>query len=186
MLFTEQIYDEYALQAFQVNSIDYSLKPIQKEDLEQSLAKLRHLTSPDKTTPTAALPLNLEVLLRGLQAQQQAREYRQRFPVRQGQRLHSVEVSEAACFYTEERVSFFRSWNNQKYILDYTLDEIEEMVDPHFFFRVSRSLILTHRAVEQIQPYFGNRLVLQLKPPTDKEAVVSREKVTDFKQWMGN
>jgi len=125
-------------------------------------------------------------LLRGLQAQQQAREYRQRFPVRQGQRLHSVEVSEAACFYTEERVSFFRSWNNQKYILDYTLDEIEEMVDPHFFFRVSRSLILTHRAVEQIQPYFGNRLVLQLKPPTDKEAVVSREKVTDFKQWMGN
>ena len=104
---------------------------------------------------------------------------------RQGQRLLSVEVSEIAYFFTDERFSFFRSYSGQKFLVDYTLDELADALDPELFFRVSRSLIVTHTAVEQMQPYFGNRLALTLRPPLDKEALVSREKVSDFKKWMG-
>ncbi|WP_266366923.1 LytR/AlgR family response regulator transcription factor [Tellurirhabdus rosea] len=176
-------YDEYALQAFKVNSIDYLLKPILKEDLQRSLKKFRDLRG-TKPAGTTALP-NLDKLLQELQRQQAPKDYRQRFLVRQGQRLLSVEVGEIAYFYTEDGFSFFKTWQNQKFLVDYTLDELADALNPTNFFRINRGLILTHRAVEQMQPYFGNRLSLTLKPVFDKEALVSREKVSDFKKWMG-
>lgn len=182
-------YDEYALQAFKVNSIDYLLKPIQREDLQRSLKKLRDLTSVSENTPSALdlQPLNIEKLLRELQGQGNlsSKEYRKRFLVKQGQKLISVEVGDILYFYTDERFSFFRTRSNQKFLVDYTLDELADTLDPVQFFRPNRGLILTHGAVEQIQPYFGNRLALTLKPAFDKEALVSREKVSDFKVWMG-
>lgn len=182
-------YDEYALQAFKVNSIDYLLKPIQREDLQRSLKKLRDLMSlngrPDAPTDTPAF--NIEKLLRELQGQGNpaGREYRKRFLVKQGQKLLSVEVGDILYFYTDERFSFFKTRSNQKFLVDYTLDELADSLDPGQFFRVNRGLIVTHNAVEQIQPYFGNRLALTLRPAFDKEAIVSREKVSDFKVWMG-
>jgi two-component system, LytTR family, response regulator LytT len=175
-------YDEYALQAFKVNSIDYLLKPIQKEDLQRSLKKLRDLRG---NPQPATVPFSIEKLIKELQLQQQPSEFRKRFLVRQGQRLLSIETSEIAFFYTDERFSFFRTYTNQKFLVDYTLDELSDNLDPQHFFRISRSVIVTHRAVEQIQPYFGNRLSLLLQPAFDKEAIVSREKVSDFKKWMG-
>lgn len=182
-------YDEYALQAFKVNSIDYLLKPIQKEDLQRSLAKLRALTTaktPDDSV-TASQAINLEKLLRELQAGSNpaSKEYRKRFLVKQGQKLLSVEVGDILYFYTDERFSFFRTRVGQKFLVDYTLDELADSLDPVQFFRPNRGLIVTHGAVEQIQPYFGNRLALTLKPAFDREALVSREKVSDFKNWMG-
>ncbi len=182
-------YDEYALQAFKVNSIDYLLKPIQKEDLQRSLKKLRDLAP--TTDLTASAPavqsINIEKLLRELQAGNNpaGKEHRKRFLVKQGQKLLSVEVGDILYFYTDERFSFFRTRAGQKFLVDYTLDELADSLDPVQFFRVNRGLILTHGAVEQIQPYFGNRLALTLKPAFDKEALVSREKVSDFKNWMG-
>jgi DNA-binding LytR/AlgR family response regulator len=180
-------YDEYALQAFKVNSIDYLLKPIQKEDLQRSLKKfydLRNQGQAEETT-TAQQPLNLDKLLRELQLQQQPKDYRKRFLVRQGQRLLSIETSEIAYFYTDERFSFFRTHTNQKFLVDYTLDELADALDPIHFYRINRGMLVTHRAVDQMQPYFGNRLALTLRPVFDKEAIVSREKVSDFKKWMG-
>lgn len=178
-------YDEYALQAFKVNSIDYLLKPIQKEDLQRSLKKFQDLSSRHKMQPAEAEPtLNLNKLLRDLQVQQH-KDYRRRFLVRQGQRLLSVEVQEIAFFYTDERFSFFKTWQNQKFLVDYTLDELESALDPAQFFRVNRGLIITHNSIEQMQPYFGNRLALTLRPSFEKEALVSREKVSDFKVFMG-
>ncbi|QMW04881.1 LytR/AlgR family response regulator transcription factor [Spirosoma foliorum] len=182
-------YDEYALQAFKVNSIDYLLKPIQREDLQRSLKKLHDLTSVGghATSSLEVQPLNIEKLLRELQGQGNlsSKEYRKRFLVKQGQKLISVEVGDILYFYTDERFSFFRTRTNQKFLVDYTLDELADSLDPVQFFRPNRGLILTHGAVEQIQPYFGNRLALTLKPAFDKEALVSREKVSDFKVWMG-
>lgn len=178
-------YDEYALQAFKVNSIDYLLKPIQKDDLQRSLKKFRDLNVRRTEVDTSAnQAINLDKLLRELQLQQ-PKEYRRRFLVRLGQRLLSVEVQDIAFFFTDERFSFFKTWNNQKYLIDYTLDELEEALDPGMFFRINRGVIVTHGTVEQIQPYFGNRLSLTLKPVFEKEAIVSREKVSDFKIWMG-
>lgn len=178
-------YDEYALQAFKVNSIDYLLKPIQKDDLQRSLKKFRDLKARRTEADNASnQTINLDKLLRELQLQQ-PKEYRRRFLVRLGQRLLSVEVQDIAFFFTDERFSFFKTWNNQKYLIDYTLDELEDALDPSVFFRINRGVIVTHNTVEQIQPYFGNRLSLTLKPTFEKEAIVSREKVSDFKIWMG-
>jgi len=177
-------YDEYALQAFKVNSIDYLLKPVQREDLTRSLKKYHDLTG-QRPADLAQLPINLEKVLLNWQAQQQPKAYRKRFLVRQGQRLVSVEVGDIAYFYSDERFSFFRCHSGQKYLVDYTMDELADNLDPEMFSRISRSLIVTHQAVEQMQPYFGNRLALTLTPAFEKEALVSREKVSDFKKWMG-
>lgn len=174
-------YDEYALQAFKVNSIDYLLKPVQREELERGLRKYHDLSA--RAQPS--LPFNLDQVLQVWRNQLQTKEYRKRFLVRQGQRLLSVEVAEIAFFFTDERFSFFKTHSGQKFLVDYTLDELTDMLDPDLFFRISRGVIVTHASVEQIQPYFGNRLALGLKPVFEKEALVSREKVSDFKKWMG-
>lgn len=178
-------YDEYALRAFRVNSIDYLLKPVQRDELERSLKKYKDLALRPQPVSDTGLPFNLSQVLQLWQNQQQRQEYRKRFLVRQGQRLLSVEVTDIAYFYTEERFSFFRTLTGQKFLVDYTLDELSDSLDPDLFFRVSRSVIVTHGSVEQIQPYFGNRLALTLRPVFDREALVSREKVSDFKKWMG-
>lgn len=175
-------YDEYALQAFKVNSIDYLLKPIQREDLSRSLKKFKDLR---KTASQAVPPtINLEKLLQELQGKH-SKEYRKRFLVNQGQRMISVEVKDIAYFYTEDRFAFFRTWTNQKFLVDYTLDELEKSLEPELFYRVNRGIMVSHSAVKQIQPYYGNRLSLVLNPAIEKEALVSREKVSDFKLWMG-
>ncbi len=181
-------YDEYALQAFKVNSIDYLLKPIQKEELQRSLKKFydlrSHSASSGNGEASNALSLNMDKLLRELQLHP-SKEYRKRFLVRQGQRFLSIETGEIAYFFTDDRYSFFVTHTNQKFLVDYTLDELSTVLDPNHFFRINRGMILTHRTVEQMQPYFGNRLALTLRPAFDKEALVSREKVSDFKKWMG-
>lgn len=177
-------YDEYALQAFKVNSIDYLLKPVQLEDLQRSIKKFYDLTG-QRGTSAISLPPNLESILKNLHLQQPPADYRKRFLVKQGQKLLSIETSEIAYFYIDESVSFFKTHVAQRFMVDYRMDEMELFLDPDRFFRVNRSMIVTHSSVVQIQPYYNNRLVLALKPVFEKEAIVSREKTNDFKKWMG-
>ena len=94
-------------------------------------------------------------------------------------------VEEIAYFFSDGRLNFFKTFDNRKFVLDYTMDDLEEMLDPEKYFRISRSFYISVESVDQIHEYFGNRLLLHLKPTVDKEAVVSREKVSDFKKWMG-
>jgi len=178
-------YDEYALQAFKVNSIDYLLKPVQKEDLQRSLKKYHDLTGYQKDKGLAAVPSGLESILKSFQMLPPIVEYRKRFLVKQGARLLSVEVSEIAYLFIDEGISFFKNHQGQKFAVDYRIEELVDLLDPESFMRINRSLIVTHRAVVQIQPYYNNRLALTLKPPFDREAIVSREKSNDFKKWMG-
>ncbi|ULQ57700.1 LytTR family DNA-binding domain-containing protein [Flavihumibacter rivuli] len=178
-------YDEYALKAFKVNSVDYLLKPIQKEDLEQALEKFRKLKKIYGGGEPAGSNFNVESLVKELQQRLQPRDYRKRFLVKHAQKLVSVEVEDIAYFYSDGRVNFFKTNDNRKFIVDYTMDELEEMLDPDLYFRISRSFYVSIDAVDQIHEYFGNRLLLHLNPPVDKEAIVSREKVTEFKKWMG-
>jgi two-component system, LytTR family, response regulator LytT len=111
--------------------------------------------------------------------------YRTRFLVRQGQKFASVETGEIAYFFSEGRFIFFKTFDNQKYLVEYTLEELEEMLNPQNFFRINRSLVVSFKGVEQIHPYFGNRLKLYLQPSAEKDIIVSREKVQDFKNWLG-
>ena len=172
-------YDEYALKAFKVNSVDYLLKPIQKEELQAALNKFQ------KIKGNSAVDVNMEILIKELQQKLQPKEYRKRFLVKHGQKLVSVEIDEIAYFYSDGRLNFFKTYDNKKFVVDYTMDELEEMLEPEKYFRISRSFYVAVNSIDKIDDYFGNRLILQLKPVVDKEALVSREKVTDFKKWMG-
>lgn len=178
-------YDEYALKAFKVNSIDYLLKPVQKEELEAALGKYKKMQV--QFGPKEAVPEEekLDSLLKELRQRLQPKEYRQRFLVKQGQKLVSVEIGEIAYFFSDGRLNFFKTMDNRKFVVDYTMDELEDMIDPRHFFRISRAFYVSVNSIEKIDEYFGNRLILGLKPAIDKEALVSREKVMDFKKWMG-
>jgi two-component system response regulator LytT len=179
-------YDEYALKAFKVNSVDYLLKPVQKEELQAALQKYKNLHATAKPSDgNGKADINLESLVRELQQKLQPKEFRKRFLVKHAQKLVSVEIDEIAYFYSDGRLNFFKTTDNKKYVVDYTMDELEEMLDPEKYFRISRSFYVSVNSIDKIDDYFGNRLILQLKPAVDKEALVSREKVTEFKKWMG-
>ena len=178
-------YDEYALKAFKVNSIDYLLKPVQKEDLESALNKYREMKNMYASSAESGAPVNMDALVKELQQKLQPKEFRKRFLVKHGQKLVSVEVDEIAYFFSDGRLNFFKTDDNRKFVVDYTMDELEEMLDPQKYFRISRAFYVSVRSIGQIHDYFGNRLLLHLKPAVDKEAIVSREKVSDFKKWMG-
>jgi two-component system response regulator LytT len=177
-------YDEYALKAFKVNSVDYLLKPVQKEDLEAALDKYRQMKKM-YGSDTDSSTISLDVLVKELQQKLQTKDYRKRFLVKHGQKLVSVEVDEIAYFFSDGRLNFFKTFDNRKFVVDYTMDELNDMLDPDKYFRISRSFFISVNSVAQIHDYFGNRILLHLKPETDKEAIVSREKVTDFKTWLG-
>ena len=174
-------YDEYALKAFKVNSVDYLLKPVQKEELEAALKKYRELKSGAVSTDTS----DINNLIKELQNKLQPKEFRKRFLVKQAQKLVSIEVDDIAYFYSDGRLNFFKTNDNRKFVVDYTMDELSDMLDPEKYFRISRAFYVSINSVDQIHDYFGNRLLLHLKPTVDKEALVSREKVMDFKKWMG-
>jgi two-component system response regulator LytT len=176
-------YDEYALKAFKVNSIDYLLKPIQKEDLESALQKYRQMKNMYASGRTP--DLNVDNLVKELRQKLQPKEYRKRFLVKHAQKLVSIEVEEIAYFFSDGRLNFFKTYDNKKFVVDYTMDELEDMLDPERYFRISRAFYIAVDSVDQIHDYFGNRLLLHLKPAVDKEALVSREKVAEFKKWMG-
>jgi DNA-binding LytR/AlgR family response regulator len=178
-------YDEFALKAFKVNSVDYLLKPIQKEDLETALEKFKKMKESFGGSINNTPDLSIDTIVKELQQKLQPKEYRKRFLVKHAQKLVSINCDEIAYFYSDGRLNFFKTTDNRKFVVDYTMDELEEMLDPKEYFRISRSFYVSVASIEKIEDYFGNRLILNLNPPVDKEALVSREKVTDFKKWMG-
>lgn len=175
-------YDEYALKAFKVNSVDYLLKPVQKDELEAALNKYKELNASDTSGNNSS---DINNLIKELQSKLQPKEFRKRFLVKQAQKLVSIEVEDIAYFYSDGRLNFFKTRDNRKFVVDYTMDELSDMLDPEKYFRISRSFYVSVDSIDQIHDYFGNRLLLNLTPALDKEALVSREKVMDFKKWMG-
>ena len=175
-------YDEYALKAFKVNSVDYLLKPVQKDELEAALNKYKELNASDTSSNNSS---DINNLIKELQSKLQPKEFRKRFLVKQAQKLVSIEVEDIAYFYSDGRLNFFKTRDNRKFVVDYTMDELSDMLDPEKYFRISRSFYVSVDSIDQIHDYFGNRLLLNLTPALDKEALVSREKVMDFKKWMG-
>lgn len=171
-------YDEYALKAFKVNSVDYLLKPVQTEELQAALNKFNKLK-------TGKQDISIESLVKELQQKLQTKEYRKRFLVKHAQKLVSIDAQDIAYFYSDGRLNFFKTKDNRKFVVDYTMDELEDMLNPEDYFRISRSFYVSIDSVDKIDEYFGNRLILGLKPALDKEALVSREKVSEFKKWLG-
>jgi two-component system response regulator LytT len=173
-------YDEFALQAFKVNSIDYLLKPIKKEDLKNSLDKYHQMKEKFAKSPS----FQIDSLLNELKLQSK-KACRNRFLVKQGSRLISVDVSNIAYFYVDGRLCFFKTWDRTRYVIDYTLDELADMLDPEQFFRAGRGFIVHIKSIAQIHQYFNSKLKLELNPITEKEVIISKEKTMEFKEWMG-
>lgn len=185
-------YDDYALQAFKVNSVDYLLKPVQKEDLSNAINKYRELKV-QYSREASPVSSSIESLLLSLvgtttvvpTTPAETKTYRSRFLVKHLQKFVPVEVADIAYFWSEGRVNFFKTKTGQKYLVEYTMEEIESMLDPRSWFRVSRQFIVSVPSVAEIHPYFNNRLLLHLSPKEPEEVTVSRERVGDFKVWLG-
>jgi len=170
-------YDQYAIEAFKVNSIDYLLKPVGIDDLRNALNKFSTLHKPSSSLGT------LEQFLQHFQKMNQS--YRERFLVKTGSRYVSLETDMIAYFYFQDRVTFIKTWKDENYIVDFSMDELEQLLSPTDFFRVNRQFIVNHRSVTNIQDYFNNKLLLTLKPQASQEVVISRERAAEFKIWMG-
>ncbi len=172
-------FDEYALEAFKVNSIDYLLKPITFSDLEKALSKFENLKeslSKDSTQP------NLYEAL----AQLQNKSYKTRFMVKLGEHIRSIPTENIAFFYAEGRDVYLVTDEKRKFIIDYKLEQLEGLLDPKLFNRLNRSFILNINGIKDVVMYSNSRLKIFLHFDFDKEIIVSREKVSPFKEWFND
>ena len=180
-------YDEFALKAFKVNSIDYLLKPIKPEELKVALDKFKNLRkqSVSEDTKSGTQQQSIERLVETLVAQQHGEKYRNRFLVKSGQRLMPIGSESISYFFTEDKIVFMRTKENNKFAMDYTLDELEQQLDPRHFFRANRQYILNSICIDEIHTWFNGKLKVTIKPKPDEEVIVSRERAGDFKEWLG-
>ena len=169
-------FDQYTLNAFKVNSIDYLLKPIEQDELQFAMDKFESVHN----YRPALQPEVIANLVKALESP----TYKQRFLVKSGKELIYIPTKEVAYFYAEDGLTFLSSVQNRRYILDHTIEQIESLVDPGRFFRISRKCIVCLDAIHKIQPYFSGRLRLELKYDTTIEMNVSRNRVNDFKNWI--
>ncbi|MCM5663672.1 LytR/AlgR family response regulator transcription factor [Galbibacter mesophilus] len=172
-------YDEYALQAFKLNSIDYLLKPIDEEELSQAVKKYEHFKPVDKD-----VQLNFEDIKK-LLVDPLERDYKKRFTVKVGQHIKLIPSNDVVCFYSENKGTYLHTNEGRSYLLDNSLETVQEDLDPEKFFRVSRKFCINVDAVKDIVSYTNARLQLKLYNFSDQEVIVSRERVKDFKDWLG-
>ncbi|QHL88431.1 response regulator [Nibribacter ruber] len=177
-------YDAYALRAFKANSIDYLLKPIDDEDLTKALQKLQRLTT--SSSPTPAPDASLHLLQQALQQLQSpsARAYKNRFVLKVGEHLRAIPIEEIDFFYSFEKATFLQTADNRRFALDYTMDQLEQLVNPQQFFRVNRGYLVQLQAIKDIIHYTNSRLKLVLRQHTQEEVLVSRERVSTFRAWL--
>lgn len=180
-------YDEYAVRAFTVNSIDYLLKPIHQERLMQTIERFESLTEKyirDFNRENRILEV-LESLSdnRGLSTAENKR-YRTRFLISSSNKLFTLAVSEIAYFYSENKLTFVVTKNNKEYVLDFALDRLGEQLDPDVFFRTNRQTLVCVDAIQRIEPYFLGKAVVHVIPPFKDKIIVSKDKISAFKVWL--
>ena len=170
-------YDQYAIEAFKVNSIDYLLKPIKKEGLGNAITKYK------KTKP-AAPSIDINQLLKTFN--NPAAAYKQRFAVRYGEHIKTITIKEVAFFYTEDKVNFLTTREGRRFTIDFNLDTLESMLDPKTFFRINRQYIISIQSIAEMFAYSKSRVLIKLNPPAKHETIVSTERSADFKLWLGD
>lgn len=172
-------YDQYALKAFEVNSIDYLLKPIDSEHLRRALDKFRSRTGGESVGV-----LNESVLASLREALQlKERQYKSYFLVPAGDRLVPIPVKDIACIYIDTKLTHIISFDGSSRVVDKPLDVIQQQLDPRRFFRANRQYIVSHEAVKEIKYWMVGKLLLELSVPTPERIVVSRARTPEFKEW---
>ena len=170
-------YDEYALRAFKLNSIDYLLKPIDPDELKTALDKFKL-----QRTNSEPLSLNFEQIKSMFAPTQKI--YKSRFTIKIGNQLKIITIDEIECFFSENKASYIHTKENKNYLIDFSLDKVEEQMNPKKFFRINRSQIIQIDSIKEITIYSNSRLKIVLNTYNEQDMIVSREKVTDFKNWL--
>ncbi|RKE97938.1 LytR/AlgR family response regulator transcription factor [Ichthyenterobacterium magnum] len=171
-------YDEYALQAFKLNSIDYLLKPIDAEDLEKAVLKYNERT-PKQTSVTLDFNDIKKLLVNPID-----REYKKRFSVKVGQHLKLINIEDIECFYSENKGTYAFTNEGRNYLLDTSLEHLESELEPQVFFRASRKFFVNINAIKDMISYTNSRLQVKLNTFNEQEVIVARERVKDFKNWL--
>lgn len=172
-------YDEYAIQAFKVNSIDYLLKPLKENLLKKAIEKSEEIIKiVEKSNQTPNYSELLNVL------KKRKTNYRKRFLVSGATSFSKLGVKDIAYIYTENRVTFAVTFDAKDHILDFTIEKLEEQLNPEQFFRANRSIILNSEVVHKFENYFGGKLMVQLIPPFEETVTISRLKAAEFKNWL--
>ncbi|MBK0369193.1 LytR/AlgR family response regulator transcription factor [Flavobacterium agrisoli] len=175
-------YDEYALKAFKLNSIDYLLKPIDEEELEEAILKYKKW---QPITPIShSYAADFEVIKK-LLFNPFEKPFKERFTIKIGSQLKVISISEIECFFSENKGTYIHTFDNRNYLLDATLEMVEQELNPKEFFRISRKFIVSLKAIKEITMYSNSRLKILLPTYKAEEVIVSREKVSDFKTWIG-
>jgi DNA-binding LytR/AlgR family response regulator len=166
-------YDHYAIEAFKTNGIDYLLKPVEEERLRKAIEKTR-MFSPS---------VSLEKLL-SLTGNTTAKAYKARFLVKVGDKIKSIPTEEILAFYSLEKATYIHTTNNRDYCIDYSVDQLEALLDPALYFRISRKYIVSILACTNILAWTNSRLRLNIEGINDNDIIVARERVQDFKEWL--
>jgi len=171
-------YDEYALQAFKLNSIDYLLKPIDDEDLEVAIEKFK-ARQPKQQQVTLDFNEIKKLLVNPVE-----REYKKRFSIKVGQHLKLVNIDDIECFYSENKGTYLYTSEGRNYLLDNTLEQLENELEPQTFFRINRKFFVNINAIKDMISYTNSRLQIKLKSFNEQDVIVARERVKAFKEWL--
>ncbi len=170
-------FDEYAIDAFKLNSIDYLLKPVEIDKLEAAIRKFRKVHS-----QSSIKNINWQEL--GLSLYANKGKFKKRFLIKIGNAYQYLSIEDVALLYSEDGISFALDLNGKRFVVDSTLDKISESLDPALFFRISRKHIVNISEIRKIHPFLNSRLKLEINQNSDQELLVSREKVKNFKSWL--
>lgn len=173
-------YDNYAIKAFELNSIDYLLKPIKLESLEGALEKFDRMKRDIGRAKQVVDSENLKELI----TMMASKNYKSRFVVKSGDQIMSVDISEIAYFKAEDNIVFLFKNDGHKYIIDQTLEQLERMLDPARFFRLNRTFIVAVESIKKVSKYFNSRLLIRLEPAVDEQVLVSRARAKEFINWL--
>lgn len=165
-------YDEYVLDAFKVNSVDYLLKPIKQEELSFALQKLKNIHLNEQQNNLQHFASNVD------------KKYKDRFVIKLGNKLITLLTTDIAYFYSKDKMTFIGSRDGKHFPIDLSLDKIEQMLNPDHFFRVNRQIIATESAIKDVQTSQKSRIILTLDPPLALEASISSERSSIFKKWL--
>jgi len=171
-------YDEYALQAFKLNSIDYLLKPIDAVDLTKAVKKYQERL-PQKQAVTLDFNDIKKLLINPID-----RDYKKRFSVKVGQHLKLINIDDIECFYSENKGTYLYTNEGRNYLLDTTLELLENELEPQTFFRINRKFFVNINAIKDMVSYTNSRLQIKLNSYSDEAVIVARERVKDFKEWL--
>jgi len=171
-------YDQYALEAFNVNGIHYLLKPIKKEALAQAIERFRKQYAKQQQQPA----INFEKMLSIINAK--GVTYKERFVIRFGEHIKTIETADVAYFYTENKANFAVMKDGKRYPVDHNLDEIEQLINPRQFFRINRQFIISYNSIAEMISYSKSRVFIKLNPPSKIETIVSTERSASFKSWL--